>query len=139
MNHKQQRGVSIIMAIFLMVVLAYLAGVMARLVAESNIGAAQDVMGAQARQAALAGLDVGIYKWIIDGTCPSSFSPPPVAGYQVSVSCATPSSTITNDTTTLVIAKITSIACSTGGACPNVTNPNRVGYVERKVEASATR
>jgi MSHA biogenesis protein MshP len=136
MNHKQQRGVSIIMAIFLMVVLAGVAGVMARLVATSNIGAAQDVMGAQARQAALAGLDVGIYNWIKTGTCTSSLS---VAGYQVSVSCATPPSPITNDTNTLAIAKITSIACSPGGACPNVTNPNRVGYVERKVEASAMR
>jgi len=126
------------MAIFLMVVLAYLAGVMARLVASSNIGAAQDVMGAQARQAALAGLDVGLYKWIILNTCTSSLLPP-VAGYQVSVSCEPNPTPITNDTTTLNIAKITSIACSAGGACPEVTNPNRVGYVERKVEAFATR
>lgn len=134
MSLKRQRGASIIMAIFIMVVLAYLVGVMARLVAASNIGSAQDVMGTQARQAALAGLDVGVYNWINAGTCSSALT---VAGYQVSVSCV--SGNVTNDTSTVRIAKITSIACSTGGACPDVTNPNRVGYVERKVEASAIR
>ncbi len=136
MSRKRQRGASIITAIFIMVVLAYLLSVMARLVAVSNIGSAQDVMGAQARQAALAGLDVGIYNWINAGTCSSSLT---VAGYQVHVSCPPPPGAVTNDTSTVQIAKITSIACSTGGACPDVTIPNRVGYVERKVEASAIR
>lgn len=134
MSRKRQRGASIITAIFIMVVLAYLLSVMARLVAASNIGSAQDVMGAQARQAALAGLDVGIYNWTRAEPCPSSLT---VAGYQVRVSCV--SGNVTNDTSTVQIAKITSIACSTGGACPDMTNPNRVGYVERKVEASAIR
>ena len=64
MNRNPQRGLSIIFAIFLMVVIAGMAGVMARLVAGSSVGAAQDVMGTQARQAALAGLDVGLYQWI---------------------------------------------------------------------------
>lgn len=141
-----------IFAIFLMVVVASMAAVMARLVAGSSLGAAQDVLGTQARQAALAGLDVGLYQWIagadaswcanrvsdnVGGVDQQMMNPSPVTGYQVRLQCTSGSNNLGG--TTLDTARIVATACSTGGSCPNTTNPNRLGYVERRVEATASR
>ena len=146
MNRNNQRGVSVIFAIFLMVVVSSMAAVMARLVAGSSLGAAQDVLGTQARQAALAGLDVGLYQWIAgtgtswcdaQGSAGQIMSTSLATGYQVRLQCTRGSNDLGG--TILDTARIVATACATGGSCPNTTNPNRLGYVERRVEATASR
>ena len=57
-----QRGVSVIAAIFLLLLMAVLAAVIANLVSTSHINLAADIGGTRAYQAARAGAEWGIFQ-----------------------------------------------------------------------------
>ena len=57
-----QRGVSIIAAIFLLLLMAMLAAVIANMVSTSHVNLAADIGGARAYQAARAGAEWGIFQ-----------------------------------------------------------------------------
>lgn len=89
----QQRGFSIVTAIFLIVVLAGLGAAMVSISTSSNTASVQDLQGARAYQAARAGAEWALYRNLRQGTaCPfnSSFTMPAGAlqGFTVTVSCA---------------------------------------------------
>lgn len=65
---RHQRGVSIITAIFMLVLFAALAALMASLVNTANVTSAQDIQGARAYQAAQAGVERGLFQLDPDGT-----------------------------------------------------------------------
>ncbi len=136
---RRQSGASIVFAIFIMVVLGGLAAVLARMVATSNIGAGQDASSARVRQAALGGMEVGLYQWIVNNSCTASTSTT-INGYPVVIECASGSNDISlpGADPKLYSARITVTACSSG-SCPDTTNPNRLGYVERRVEVVSSR
>lgn len=58
----RQRGVSIIAAIFMLLLLSGLAALMVTLTSTQNITSAQDIQGARAYQAARLGIQWGVYQ-----------------------------------------------------------------------------
>jgi MSHA biogenesis protein MshP len=120
-----ERGFSLISAIFLLVVLAALGAAMANLSVMQHTGVAMDVQEARAYQAARAGVEWGLYNSLIDnaGGCPTnptSFVPaaPTLAGFTVTVRCI--STTNANTTPQITVRQLTSTACDqpVGGHCP---------------------
>lgn len=75
----RQRGVSVITAVFLLLLFAGLAALMANLISTSHTTSAQDVLGSRAYQAARAGVEWGLYQVLApDATPPSAVAPLPV-------------------------------------------------------------
>jgi MSHA biogenesis protein MshP len=91
---KRQQGFSIVSAIFLLVVLAFLGTAMVTFSTNQQQSAAMDVLGSRAYQAARAGIEWGAYQTLIGGTCPTATLPAgtlagTLNGFSVAVSCAT--------------------------------------------------
>lgn len=104
---KRQRGVSVITAVFLLLLFAGLAALMANVISTTHTTSAQDVLGAKAYQAARAGIEWGLYKVMENpdtttavaatATCPTAVTLPncptsafPVAsleGFSVNYQC----------------------------------------------------
>lgn len=94
-NRSRQRGVSIIAAIFLLLLFAAIAAFMVSMMSTANITSAQDVQGARAYQAAQAGAEWGLYQLDPNGaaaalpgcfaaaTLPAAANP----GFTVGVTC----------------------------------------------------
>jgi MSHA biogenesis protein MshP len=134
----RQRGLSIAFAIFLLVVLSALGAFMLSVMSQTQIGRAQDTLGYQAREAANAGVEYGVYRFVHDGTCASETLT--VGNYQVVVACTPSDTTTANDVggTAVAVRRVTAIACPAGGACPETDAPT-FGYVERRIEAVVAR
>lgn len=64
---RQQAGVSIITAIFLLLLFATLAALMANIISTTHTTAAEDVLGARAYQAARGGAEWGLYQVLDPG------------------------------------------------------------------------
>lgn len=99
MFRRLQHGVSIITAIFLLLLFATLAALMANLISTAHTTAAEDVLGARAYQAARGGAEWGLYQ-VLDpmnatalsatAALPACFGSPasvPGMGATVSVAC----------------------------------------------------
>jgi len=124
-----QRGVSVIAAIFLLLLMAVLAAVIANLVSTSHINLAADIGGARAYQAARAGAEWGIFQLdpnaqgaglpaCVDGT-------PAVPGHTVEVNCT--SNDYSEAGKTVRIYRIVSQATANGVKAPGI---------ERQVEVT---
>lgn len=135
---RTARGFSLISAIFLLVVLSGLGVAMVTLSTTHQVGAALDVQGARAYQAARAGIEWGLYRQLQPPTVPcfaaTSFALPAgttLSGFTVTVTC-----TLTTGPGTLHRWQITSTACSqpagTPASCPN-PNPG-ADYVQRRMQ-----
>src|SRR5574343_749267 len=90
-SRRRQSGVSIITAIFLLLLMAVLAAAMVNIVSISHVNIAADIGGARAYQAARAGVEWGMYQ--LDPNAQSAALPscvngsPAVPGHTVTVSC----------------------------------------------------
>ncbi len=137
----RQHGVTIIAAIFMLLLLSAIAALMVTLSMSQNTASAQDVQGARAYQAARAGMEWGIYQVMVPENANTLVAPHTVpaacpgvtnlnalggslAGFQVMVSC-TLANTIEGDSTVRVYS-ITSTATRVGAAVS----------VERQISAS---
>ena len=147
---RRARGVSLLTAVFLVVVLAGLAATLARLSVVQQTSAAMDMLGVQAYQAARSGLDWGIHRQLrimppAVGcfATPQSFQMPSgssLASFTVTVRCSPKGDDGLGGTTNAVGDTtnrwtIVSVACNqpTGGLCPNLSaSPD---YVQRTVRA----
>ena len=142
------RGVSLITAVFLVVVLAGLTAAVLRLVLVQQATAAMDMLGVQAYQAARSGLEWGMYQQLrvkaaasppaVDCfASPSTFALPPDAGlrnFTVTVTCsANPANLAGNTTNRWTIVAVACNQPAGAAGCPNAT-PN-VDYVQRRVQA----
>jgi MSHA biogenesis protein MshP len=133
MSRNAQRGVSLIAAIFLLVVLGGLIAYLVKLSGLQQSAAAYDVQGARAYQAARSGIEWGIYRALRDGVCAGgSFAPAgQFSGFTVAVTCAaTPYTEV--DATAKTVYSITATACNRA-ACPGAVGPT---YVERQLQAT---
>ena len=141
---RQEKGFAIVTAIFLLVVLAGLGAFVASISTNQQIGAALDVMGAKAYQAARSGTEWGLYQATKTDPaatqhCVSASDIGVLDSIAVTVTCeiiAGPEAAIT-EAGLGVIYLITATACNIpdGTACPGlVLNPN---YVERRVTVLA--
>src|SRR5574343_1521751 len=87
----RQRGVSVITAVFLLLLMAVLAAAIANIVSTSHVNLAADIGGARAYQAARAGAEWGMFQ--LDPNAQAAGLPacvngtPAVPGHPVEVSC----------------------------------------------------
>lgn len=117
-----QRGVSVITAIFLLLLMATLAAGMIQLMSTSHVNLAADVGGARAYQAARAGAEWGMYQ--LDPNAQTASLPncvngtPPIPGHTVNVTC------LSYDTTEggrqIRIYRISSRATANGVKAPGI-------------------
>lgn len=128
-----QHGFSIVSAIFLLVVLAALGAFMVTFSTVQHVTSAQDVRGAQAYQAARAGIEWGLYgalRTMPAASCVASKVLNDIPGFAVTVEC-TSSASYTEGVTPVTVYRITSTARS--GAVGGI------GSVERQLQATAAR
>lgn len=149
---KQQRGVVIVAAIFILVVLSALAAFVVTVSTQQQIGSALDTQGLRAYQTARAGIEWGMHRSlaVAAGTCPGggsssthSFSPPTtagsLAGMVVTVRCVK----TTDANGGPDVYDLSATACNqpvtgwsaTSVACPNTSTANSL-YVERQITVS---
>lgn len=138
----KQRGVSLITAIFLIVVLAALGAFLVTVSGLQQTSSALDIQGSKAYQAARAGIEWGAFQSLRNGTCTvasaaTSFNAGgTLTDFTVTVDCAaTPYSEVTASTGTVYL--ITSTACNrpNSGRCDIVVTPGP-NYVERQLQAT---
>jgi MSHA biogenesis protein MshP len=151
MRRDNQAGISLVTAIFLIVVLAALGGIVVTVSGLQHTSSARDVMGSKAFQAARAGIEWGAYKVLQQaalpgaGACPAPSTSIPMpagtdlTGLTVSVTCALTNFNEGDRTgvTALEFYLITATACNQP-PCPNTTNPGPA-YVERQLQATIGR
>ncbi|WP_229496158.1 agglutinin biogenesis protein MshP [Massilia polaris] len=140
----RSRGVGLVTAIFLLVVIATLAVAMVTVFTTQQTSSALDIQGARAYQAARAGLEWGIFKQARQGTCDaeSSFSmdgATSLRGFTVTVRCVRAAGPATDSGVEGALDrwKVTATACNApnaGGLCPNPVNTS--DYVQRAMEAT---
>ncbi|QYF93317.1 agglutinin biogenesis protein MshP [Massilia sp. PAMC28688] len=137
------RGVSLLTAVFLVVVLAGLSAAIVGVFSAQQNSSVLDIMGVRADQAARSGLEWGLHRQL--RTTPPSvacFSAVPVtfampantsmSGFSVTVSCTAGANVPGNTTNRWTI---TAVACNRPGAagCPNASAD--ADYVQRRVQA----
>ena len=140
---SRARGVSLVTAVFLLVVLAGLAAAIVRVLVVQQATASMDMLGVQAYQAARSGLDWGVYQQLrVQPPSVACFASPqtfamPAAGtlrnFTVTVTCTAKVGNTVGDTTNRWT--VAAVACNQPGAagCPN--NTTNVEYVQRRVQA----
>jgi len=139
---RKQRGVGLMTAIFLIVVLAALGAFLVTVSGLQQTSSALDLQGSKAYQAARAGIEWGAFRALRNGSCAgasvaTSFIPGgTLTDFTVTVACAaTPYSEVTASTGT--VYQITATACNrpAGNVCPNNAAPGQ-NYVERQLQAT---
>ncbi len=132
-----QKGFTIVSAIFLLVVLAFLGAAMLTFSSNQNQTVAMDVMGSRAYQAARTGIEWGAYQVLRNGgACAPTQSLPALAGtlsgFTVTVTCnPLAQSSVSATTGTVTIYGISSTA--------NQGVAGQPGYFERQMSVSIAR
>lgn len=130
---RNSHGFAIVSAIFILVVLAGLGAFVVSVTTTQNITLAQDVQGARAYQAARAGLESGIAKWL--STSPSLAANCTSTGASVALPNLGFSFDLVASYTTsggALFCELVAIARPTG---MTVANVGSLGYVERQLRA----
>lgn len=147
--HTRARGVSLVTAVFFVVVLAGLTATVLRLVMVQQSTASMDMLGVQAYYAARSGLEWGLYQQL-------RVQPPSVAcfasrttfampqdgslrNFTVTVSCSAPVSPANLAGNTTNRWSIVAVACNQPDATDGCLNPNpdpspNPDYVQRTVQ-----
>jgi len=133
----RQRGVSIVTALFLVVVLTGLAVAVATLSTAQQTSTSLDLLGARAYEAARAGVEFGLYQNLVNGNCVPSQNV--LAGGTLSVFTVTLTCTVASTPgmgSSVNVTTLTATACNVpvpgAGTCPNgvTATPD---YVRRTV------
>ncbi|HEX7650508.1 MAG TPA: hypothetical protein VF450_24125 [Noviherbaspirillum sp.] len=130
-----ERGFSLVSAIFLLVALATLAAAMVTFSTTQQATSTQDLLGAQAYQAARAGIEWGLHQLIISDKCNAGDTIGPLdgnlSGFTVTVTCEAPTSPRHEADATVNVYRITSTASQgTSGT---------TYYVSRQLQVTAER
>jgi MSHA biogenesis protein MshP len=131
---RRSRGISIVTAIFLLVVLSGIGVAVVTFATAQRQASAIDLLGTRAYEAARTGVEYGLYQLLGPGqTCASAnfAAPGTLAAMTVSVTCTSTPSGIAGVQPQV---RITATACNqpANGACPNPA-PG-VDYVQRVVQ-----
>jgi MSHA biogenesis protein MshP len=130
---RLQRGMSLVTAIFLVVVLAGLAGAMARIFIGQQTSSALDIQGVRAYQAARAGIEWGVYQQMRNDSCNASWvSYPLPAGSTLSGFTFTVKCVYTRDVGPALATQDTAASISTAGSRA-VTGVNTSSLVQGMV------
>lgn len=136
-RRSRQAGVSLVTAIFLLVVLSALGAAIVSLSAGQQISSALDLTGTRAYEAARSGVEVGLFQNTQAGQCAPQVSlvpsAPTMAAFTVTVRCVVNQTANLKDGLPLVTV-ITATACNqpANNACPNPA-PTSPDYVQRVV------
>lgn len=122
-GRPSQRGVSVIAAVFLLLLMAVLAAAITNIVSTAHLNQAADIGGTRAYQAARAGAEWGIFQLDPNAQAaalPACFAPatPAVPDHTVTVSCA--STDYTEAGRNLRIYRITALAVANGARAPGI-------------------
>jgi len=137
------RGFALPSAIFLIVILAALAGFIASVSVHQQSGHIADIKGVRAYQAARAGVEWGVFNLLRNNACVTGTTFNPGGGlaeFTVTVDCLPADTTTVNDEngTAVMVRRIVATACNqpvAGGGCPN--NTPGANYVERQIAVVA--
>jgi MSHA biogenesis protein MshP len=130
-------GFSLVTALFLIVVLASLVGYMINLRGVQQSTVVMAVQGARALQAARTGLEYGIYRALIAGSCNASdtvsftAAEPALQPFNVALTCV--QSAHVEDATTINFYELTATASNGGYAMGSYANPD---YVSRRLRVT---
>jgi MSHA biogenesis protein MshP len=143
----RQRGLSLVTAIFLMVVLAMLGAFMVSVSGLQQSSSVLDVQGVRAYESARAGVEWGAWQALDPnhaiGTaalpaCPASPTNLTMAGslssFTVTVTCSATSTTEGNRNVGTYLIVATACNQPSAGSCPNGTPSG--GYLERQIQAT---
>jgi MSHA biogenesis protein MshP len=133
-SRRFQAAFALPSAIFLLVILAALGAFVLSVSTSQHMGAALDVQGERAYQAARAGIEWGLFQSVRNGSCGSTtltFAGTTLAGFTTTISCST--SSANEGGTTVNVDKITATACNQA-PCPNAASG--ANYVERQITAT---
>lgn len=134
---RRQSGVSIVTAIFLLVVLSALGAAIVTISTSQHQSSALDLLGSRAYEAARSGVEYGLYRSRWSNDCPAArsfgFAASTLAPFTVTVQCVSSTTAGTVDGKPIQVA-VTATACNqpSGGACPNAV-PASADYVQRVV------
>ena len=131
MSARQQRGFSLIPALFLLVVLSALAAVAVRLSGTQHQTVALAMQSARAFAAAQTGVDWAAYAALVNGSCASSsvaLTEGGLNGFTVDVSCS--SSSHAEGSSTHIVYQIDAFARAGTYGGPD--------YVSRRIRATVT-
>lgn len=152
-----ERGFSVVVAIFLLVVLAALSVIIVSVTGIQQASGQLDVLGVRAYQAARSGMEWGV-RSVLDPdntlnpascaapvmpACPAATNlsglPQSLAPFTVSVTCTQTDTTEGNRS--LRVFLVVASACNEpeGGACPRVAAPTIPDYVSRQLQASVAK
>lgn len=149
----RQRGVGVVAAMFVLVVLSVLGAAIARLGWTQQISSAQDMDGARAQRAANSGAEWGLYQalrgsWTsCNGATQTLTAMKPDLGMIVTVTCNHDShvegQTGAGDPPvftdrTIKVYRIDAVACNAAATCPDATLVGSVGYIERRRQVQAS-
>ena len=130
---------SLITAVFLLLVMAALALYVTHITTAQHGASTLDLEGSRAYHAARTGLEFGAFQAISAASCPAAVNLAlPAANFadftSVAVTCA--STVHTEGTTARTLYRLTATACNDpGGVCPNTVAPG-ANYVERQLQLS---
>lgn len=126
----RQSGFSLIAAIFLLVVVAALVVYVANISVVQQTTLLYGVQGARASQAARSGIQWGVYRAIVDGSCvaSSSFTNAAFAGFNIEVQC----SRTTHDEGGTIIDTFSLTSIASSGVY------GTLDYVQRRIQASVS-
>lgn len=141
-RHRRSRGVGLVTAIFLLVVIGALSVAMVTIFTSQQTSSTLDIQGARAYQAARAGIEWGLFRLRHGDNCAAetSFALPDdssLRDFVVTVRCDKIEGPTTDDGDDAMLdrRRITATSCNlqpSNGSCPNpVNNPD---YVQRVME-----
>ena len=143
---QRQRGLGVIAALVVLVILASLAAAIVRFGAVAQSTSAQAVLAARASQAARAGTEWGLYQafkgsWTTCSGASQTLDLSADLGFRVTVSCDSRSfnegETAPGTPRTVRMFTIDAVACNST-TCPDNTRATTAGYVERRRQVQAT-
>jgi MSHA biogenesis protein MshP len=136
-SKRSQAAFALPSAIFLLVILAALGAFVLTVSTSQHMGAALDVQGERAYQAARAGIEWGLFQSARNGLCgPTTltFSGTTLAGLTTAVTCST--SSANEGGAAVTVDQITATACNQS-PCPN--SAPGANYVERQISVTISR
>lgn len=144
----RQRGLGVVGAIVVLVMLSALAAGVVRLTFTQQVTSALDIQGARALQAANAGVEWGMYQalkgsWVGCTGSSQTLDLRSTMGFMVTVNCTSRSPAFVEGATSsgarsVRLYIVDAVACTSSTSCPDASRAATPNYVERYRQAMIT-
>jgi MSHA biogenesis protein MshP len=131
------RGFSAVTAVIILVMLAVFGAALVTTSVTQQSGAALDLLAPKAYQAARAGVEYGLHRALVGGTCAgtSITFAGDLSGFRADITCASSTHTEATAATPITVYSVTATGCNDTAGCP-AASPG-AQYVERQLRATA--